>query len=31
MAKEIRVPDEAHPITIDADTDRVVARVGDIV
>ncbi|MCW2669905.1 MAG: hypothetical protein JWO27_1802 [Frankiales bacterium] len=27
MIKEVRVPDEDHPITIDADTDRVVARV----
>jgi uncharacterized protein (DUF427 family) len=31
MAKEIRVPDEDHPITIDADARRVVARVGNIV
>jgi uncharacterized protein (DUF427 family) len=31
MPKEIRVPDKAHPITIDRDTDRVVARVGDVV
>jgi uncharacterized protein (DUF427 family)/CBS domain-containing protein len=31
MTKEIRVPDEDHPITIDADTRRVVARVGDTV
>jgi uncharacterized protein (DUF427 family)/CBS domain-containing protein len=31
MAKEVRVPDEDHPITIDADTGRVVARVGDAV
>jgi uncharacterized protein (DUF427 family) len=31
MAKEIRVPDEDHPITVDADTRRVVARVGDTV
>jgi uncharacterized protein (DUF427 family) len=31
MAKEIRVPDEDHPITIDAETARVVARVGDTV
>jgi uncharacterized protein (DUF427 family)/CBS domain-containing protein len=31
MTKEVRVPDEDHPITIDADTDRVVARVDDTV
>jgi uncharacterized protein (DUF427 family)/CBS domain-containing protein len=31
MAKEIRVPDQDHPITIDPDTRRVVARVGDTV
>jgi uncharacterized protein (DUF427 family)/CBS domain-containing protein len=31
MTKEIRVPDEDHPITIDADTRRIVARVGDTV
>jgi uncharacterized protein (DUF427 family) len=31
MAKEIRVPNGDHPITIDADTDRVIARVGDTV
>jgi uncharacterized protein (DUF427 family)/CBS domain-containing protein len=31
MAKEVRVPDEDHPITIDGDTGRVVARVGDAI
>ncbi|MDQ1695141.1 MAG: hypothetical protein QOJ03_494 [Frankiaceae bacterium] len=31
MTKEVRVPDEDHPITIDADTDRVVVRVDDTV
>jgi uncharacterized protein (DUF427 family) len=30
-AKLIKVPDAAHPITIEADTARVVARVGDTV
>jgi uncharacterized protein (DUF427 family) len=29
--RPIKVPDVAHPITIDADTTRVVARVGDTV
>ena len=31
MTKEIKVPDADHPITIDADTVRVVASVGDTV
>jgi uncharacterized protein (DUF427 family) len=31
MTKEMRVPDEDHPITIVADDRRVVARVGDTV
>ena len=31
MNKEIKVPGADHPITIDADTVRVVARVGDTV
>jgi uncharacterized protein (DUF427 family)/CBS domain-containing protein len=31
MTKEIRVPDEDHAISIDADPDRVVARVADTV
>jgi uncharacterized protein (DUF427 family)/CBS domain-containing protein len=31
MTKDVRVPDEDHPITIDADTERVVARVGDTI
>jgi uncharacterized protein (DUF427 family) len=31
VTKEIKVPDADHPITIDADTVRVVARVGDTV
>jgi uncharacterized protein (DUF427 family) len=30
-AKLIKVPDATHPITIEADTTRVVARVGDTV
>jgi uncharacterized protein (DUF427 family) len=29
--KQIRVPDADHPITVDADTSRVVARVGDVI
>jgi uncharacterized protein (DUF427 family) len=29
MTKEMRVPDENHPITIDAEDRRVVVRVGD--
>ena len=29
MTKDIKIPDESHPITIDAEGDRVVARVGD--
>ena len=31
MTKEIKVPDANHPISIDAGTVRVVARVGDTV
>ena len=31
MTRQIKVPNENHPITIDADTVRVVARVGDTV
>jgi uncharacterized protein (DUF427 family) len=31
MAKEIKVPDANHPISIGADTVRVVARAGDTV
>src|SRR5882757_7186123 len=31
MTKEMRVPDETHPITIVADDRRVVVRVGDTV
>jgi uncharacterized protein (DUF427 family) len=31
VTKEIKVPSEDHPITIDADGVRVVARVGDTV
>jgi uncharacterized protein (DUF427 family) len=31
VTKEIKIPDADHPITIDADTVRVVARVGDTV
>jgi uncharacterized protein (DUF427 family)/CBS domain-containing protein len=31
MTKDVRVPDEHHPITIDSDTDRVVARVEDTI
>jgi uncharacterized protein (DUF427 family)/CBS domain-containing protein len=31
MAQDIRIPDEDHPITIDSDTSRVIARVGDTV
>jgi uncharacterized protein (DUF427 family) len=31
VTKQIKVPDVDHPITIDADTVRVVARVGDTV
>jgi uncharacterized protein (DUF427 family) len=31
MTKEIKVPGANHPISIDADTGRVVARVGDTV
>jgi uncharacterized protein (DUF427 family) len=31
VIKEIKVPDENHPISIDADPVRVVARVGDTV
>jgi uncharacterized protein (DUF427 family) len=31
VTKEIKVPNADHPITIDADTVRVVARVGDTV
>jgi uncharacterized protein (DUF427 family) len=31
MTKDIRIPDESHPITIEGDNDRVVARVGDTV
>jgi uncharacterized protein (DUF427 family) len=31
VTKEIKVPDANHPITIDGDTVRVVARVGDTV
>jgi uncharacterized protein (DUF427 family)/predicted transcriptional regulator len=31
MAKEIRIPDADHPITIDTDSRRIVARVGDTV
>jgi uncharacterized protein (DUF427 family) len=29
MTKDIKIPDESHPITIDAEGDRVVARIGD--
>ena len=31
MTKELRIPDEHHPITIDADTNRVLARIEDTV
>jgi uncharacterized protein (DUF427 family) len=31
VTKEIKVPDANHPITIDADPARVIARVGDTV
>ena len=31
MTKEIKVPDANHPISIDADPARVIARVGDTV
>jgi uncharacterized protein (DUF427 family) len=31
VTKEIKVPDASHPISIDAGTGRVVARVGDTV
>jgi uncharacterized protein (DUF427 family)/CBS domain-containing protein len=31
MTKQVLVPDDEHPITIDAGTERVVARVGDTV
>jgi uncharacterized protein (DUF427 family) len=31
VTNEIKVPSASHPITIDADTARVVARVGDTV
>ena len=31
MTKDIKIPDETHPITIEADNDRVVARIGDTV
>jgi uncharacterized protein (DUF427 family) len=31
MPKEIKIPDDDHPITINADTGRVVARVDDTI
>jgi uncharacterized protein (DUF427 family)/CBS domain-containing protein len=31
MTSEVRIPDADHPITIDADTHRVTARVGDAI
>jgi uncharacterized protein (DUF427 family)/CBS domain-containing protein len=31
MTREVRVPDEDHPITIDADASRIIARVGSTV